>query len=88
MSVQAIGEAYIYHRQDSHSDSAWQNGKAFSSQEIWNRLEKSGKVRKNHTKYWKTEGISDLLFAIVSEKNKTFRKYWEMEGGGILEKSG
>ena len=37
--------------QGSHSDwKTWINGKTFSSQ---------GKVRENHTKYWKTQMISD-----------------------------
>ena len=35
-------------QQGSHSDwRTWKNGKAFSSQGILNRLEKSGKIREN-----------------------------------------
>ena len=52
-----LGEEQL---QGSHPDwknwKTWENGKAFSSQ---------GKVRENHTKYWKTEEISEknnLLF--------------------------
>ena len=42
--------------QGSHSDwKTWKNGKAFSSQ---------GKVRENHTKYWKTQGISDKYYLL------------------------
>ena len=41
---------YQKNEQGSHSDwKTWKNGKAFSSQ---------GKVRENHTKYWKTTGKS------------------------------
>ena len=46
-----------------------ENGKAFSSQgkvrEFWIDWKSQGKVRENHTKYWKTEEISEknyLLF--------------------------
>ena len=39
-----------------------ENGKAFSSQGIFNRVEKSGK---NHTKYWNTEGFRQMLFVIA-----------------------
>ena len=45
-----------YGQISSHSDwKTWKNGKAFSSQ---------GKVRENHTKYWKIEGISEKIFVI------------------------
>ena len=40
--------------QGSHSDwKTWKNEKAFSSQ---------GKVRENHKKYWKIQGISDKYY--------------------------
>ena len=42
----------------SHSDwKTWKNGKAFSSQGILNRLEKSGKITQNTGKLW---GFGDL----------------------------
>ena len=52
--------------QGSHSDwKTWKNEKAFSSQGILNRLEKSGKITR---KYWKIQGISDkILFVIFIE---------------------
>ena len=42
------------HPQGSHSGwKTWKNGKAFSSQgKVWD-FEQTGKVRENHTKYWK-----------------------------------
>ena len=51
--------------QGSHWDwKTWKNGKAFSSQGILNRLEKLGKVRENHSKYWKTRGISETFYLL------------------------
>ena len=44
--------------QRSHSDwKTWKNGKAFSSRGKSGNFEQTGKVRENHTKYWKTLGI-------------------------------
>ena len=58
--------------QGSHSDwktwKTWKNGKAFSSQgkvrEFWTDWKSQGKVRKNHIKYWKTQGIWDKYYLI------------------------
>ena len=58
--------------QGSHSDwktwKTWKNGKAFSSQgkvrEFWTDWKSQGKVRENHTKYWKTQGIWDEYYLI------------------------
>ena len=50
---------FMFFTQGSHSDGktwkTWKNGKAFSSQ---------GKVRENHTKYWKNLGISDKYYLL------------------------
>ena len=47
----------LQHCQGSHSDwKTWKNGKAFSSgkvREFWTDWKSQGKVRENHTKYWK-----------------------------------
>ena len=59
-----------WQHQGSHSDwktwKTWKNGKAFSSQgkvrEFWTDWKSQGKVRENHTKYWKTQGISDKYY--------------------------
>ena len=56
--------------QGSHSDwktwKTWKNGKAFSSQgkvrEFWTDWKSQGKVRENHTKYWKTETNWDKYY--------------------------
>ena len=42
------------HLQGSHSDwKTWKNGKAFPVREKSGNFEQTGKVRENHTKYWK-----------------------------------
>ena len=43
-----------------------ENGKAFPSQGRVEEFEKTGKVGENHTKYWKTEGISEKLYLLFS----------------------
>ena len=44
--------------QGSHSDwKTWKNGKHFPVREKSGNFEKTGKVRENRTKYWKTQGI-------------------------------
>ena len=40
----------------------WESWKAFSSQRKVREFEQTGKVRGNHTKYWKTPGISDKSY--------------------------
>ena len=58
--------------QGSHSDwktwKTWKNGKAFSSQgkvrEFWTDWKSQGKVRENHTKYWKTWRIWNKYYMI------------------------
>ena len=52
----------------SHSD--WKNGKAFSSQGRPGNFERTGKVRENHTKYWKTQGISEKCYLLFLVKFK------------------
>ena len=45
-------------------------GRYFSVGEKSENFEQTGKVRENHTKYWKTGGISDkyhLLFLVIFE---------------------
>ena len=44
----------------------FQSGK---SQGILNRLEKSGKSQGNHTKYWKTQGISEKFYLFFFSVN-------------------
>ena len=39
-----------------------ENGKAFSSQGIFDQ---TGKVGKNHTKYWKTGNFRQMLFLVT-----------------------
>ena len=51
--------------QGSHSDwKTWESGKAFSSQRKIREFEQTGKVRENHSKYWKTLGISDKSYLL------------------------
>ena len=74
-------------------------GRQFPVREKSGNLEQTGKVRENHTKYWKIEGNSDkycLLFSVVFNsdvyyllkwlKKQNIKKYWKMEKK-ILEKS-
>ena len=45
-------------------------GRHFPVREKSGNFDQTGKVRENHTKYWKTEGISDkcyLLFLVISK---------------------
>ena len=73
--------------QGSHSDwktwKTWKNGKAFSSQgkvrEFWTDWKSQGKVRENHTKYWKTEINWDkyyLIFLVIFKGTVHFLVKW------------
>ena len=73
--------------QGSHSDwktwKTWKNGKAFSSQgkvrEFWTDWKSHGKVRENHTKYWKTQGIWDkyyLIFFVIFKWTVYYLPKW------------
>ena len=73
--------------QGSHSDwktwKTWKNGKAFSSQgkvrEFWTDWKSQGKVRENHTKYWKTEINWDkyyLIFLVIFKWTVHFLVKW------------
>ena len=80
--------------QGSHSDwKTWENGKAFSSQGIFNRLEKSGKITQNTGKLREFEIniiwyfyilflVNCVFFAkmdqVFSKENKTLKKYWKI----------
>ena len=48
-------------------------------------FEQTGKVRENHTKYWKTQGIWDKYY--LKKKKKTLKKILE-KWQKVLEKSG
>ena len=79
---------------DFHSDwNTSKNGKAPPVRDQLGNFEQTGKVRENHTKYWKTQGISDkVLFPIFSDQNcplfaktginlqlkkQSIKKYWK-----------
>ena len=79
----------------------WKNGKAFSSQGILNRLEKSGKITRNTGKVreFQTNVVfSDIylncvLFLIIDQvfsfkKQQNIKKIMENWGKNMLEKSG
>ena len=40
-------------------------GRHFPVREKSGNFEQTGKVRENHTKYWKTQGISDKYYFLV-----------------------
>ena len=42
--------------------SAWKNGRHFPVREKSGKFEQTEKVRENHTKYWKSPGISDKCY--------------------------
>ena len=55
----------INHQQGSHSDwKTWKMGRHFPVREKSGNFEQTGKVRENHTKYWKNEKISDKYYLI------------------------
>ena len=39
-------------------------GRHFPVREKSGKFDQTGKVRENHTKYWKTEGISDKYYIL------------------------
>ena len=53
--------------QGSHSDwKTWKMGRHFPVREKSGNFEQTGKVRENHTKYWKTQGIRNKYYLIFS----------------------
>ena len=70
-------------------------GRHFPVREKSGNFDQTGKVRENHTKYWKTEGISDKYYMLPSvtvklicmlnlikflvKKRITVKKYWKNE---------
>ena len=57
------------HHQGSHPD--WKMGRHFPVREKSGNFEQTGKVRKNHTKYWKIQRISDIYMSHFSYACKT-----------------
>ena len=53
-----VNEEKNIYGQGSHSDwKTWKMGRHFPVREKSGNFEQTGKLRENHTKYWKTQGI-------------------------------
>ena len=71
--------------QGSHSD--WKNGKAFSSQGILNRLEKSGKITQNTGKLREFETNAICYFLVISIWNVYYLLKW-IKFSGLIKNTG
>ena len=60
-------------------------GRHFSVREKSRELEQTGKVTRNHTKYWNSRGISDKCYYLLKwvkfsvENQNIYKKYWKNE---------
>ena len=51
-------------RVPTHTGKPGKMGRHFPVREKSGNFEQTGKVRENHTKYWKTQGISDKYYLL------------------------
>ena len=65
MSVQFKRSYLDYHRVPIRTGKPGKMGRHFPVREKSRNFEQMGKVRENHTKYWKTQRISDECYLLL-----------------------